>query len=111
MTWSVATPCAASAGRGLSPVEGAGSGAPLCRPGLRDLVGAGHERGGCFLRARRYGEQLHEAIEAKEGVAIQEASMNRAFITYSRFMQASLPRERRRRLGRSRGSRPARKNS
>eukprot|EP00240_Pyramimonas_obovata_P000963 CAMPEP_0118955520 /NCGR_PEP_ID=MMETSP1169-20130426/60101_1 /TAXON_ID=36882 /ORGANISM="Pyramimonas obovata, Strain CCMP722" /LENGTH=548 /DNA_ID=CAMNT_0006903389 /DNA_START=57 /DNA_END=1699 /DNA_ORIENTATION=+ len=36
---------------------------------------------------RRYGEQMHEALEAKEGVELQNPTKNKAIITYSRFFK------------------------
>eukprot|EP00959_Pyramimonas_sp_CCMP1952_P009325 194731-Pyramimonas_sp.AAC.1 len=39
----------------------------------------------------RFGERMHEALEAKEGVEMERSTKNKAVITYSRFFQARLP--------------------
>ena len=42
---------------------------------------------GCVMEGRRYSDGLHQAIEAKEGVKIQEESKTQATITYQNFFR------------------------
>ncbi|MBI4034459.1 preprotein translocase subunit SecA, partial [Candidatus Saccharibacteria bacterium] len=42
---------------------------------------------GRLLRGRRYNEGLHQAIEAKEGVAVQEESMTLATISFQNYFR------------------------
>ena len=41
---------------------------------------------GRLLRGRRYNEGLHQAIEAKEGVEVQEESMTLATISFPELL-------------------------
>lgn len=42
---------------------------------------------GRVMKGRRYSDGLHQAIEAKEGVKIQEESKTQATITYQNFFR------------------------
>jgi preprotein translocase subunit SecA len=42
---------------------------------------------GRLLKGRRYNEGLHQAIEAKEGVEVQEESMTLATITFQNYFR------------------------
>ncbi|MDK7085672.1 hypothetical protein QP360_07585, partial [Gardnerella leopoldii] len=42
---------------------------------------------GRVMEGRRYSDGLHQAIEAKEGVKIQEESKTQATITYQNFFR------------------------
>jgi preprotein translocase subunit SecA len=42
---------------------------------------------GRLLRGRRYNEGLHQAIEAKEGVEVQEESMTLATISFQNYFR------------------------
>ena len=41
------------------------------------------------MDGRRYGDGLHQAIEAKEGLKIQKENQTIASITYQNFLEAT----------------------